>query len=303
MTVRLDDRVVIITGAGGGLGRTYALNMAKLGAKLVINDPGGAVDGQGGDSSAADKVVKEIKEMGGQAVANYDSVASMEGGTAIVKTAMDTWGRVDALVNNAGILRDKTFIKMPIEDFELVFQVHFMGTVYCTKAAWPIMLEQGYGRIVNTTSVAGLAGGFGQANYGSAKAAMTGFMHVLKLEGQKKGVLANCISPVAADTRMSGSVADPKTADLVTADHVAPAVAWLASENCNVCGEIIGAGGGYFTAVRYYRSEGVMIEGDTPPTVDQFAEQTEKLFNFDNAQPYTGTMVEWMRRMKEAGKL
>lgn len=303
MAIRFDDRVVIITGAGGGLGRSYALELAKLGAKVVVNDPGGAVDGAGGDASVADKLVAEIRANGGQAVASYDGVDTMEGAQGIINVAMNNYGRIDALVNNAGILRDKTFKNMEMADFEKVFDVHFMGSVYCTKAAWPIMLEQEYGRIVLTTSVAGLAGNFGQANYASAKAAMTGFMHVLKMEGGKKNCFANCISPVAANTRMSGPIADEKMQTLVTADYVAPAVAWLCSDKCNVSGEIVGAGGGYFTAVRYFRSPGVLVQSETPPSVDQFDAAATDIFDFSAAVEYKGTMVEYLRLMKEAGKL
>lgn len=306
MSIRFDNRVVIVTGAGGGLGRIYALNMAALGAKVVVNDPGGAVDGRGGDNSAADKVVAEIKAKGGEAVANYDSVASMPGAQAIVDTAMKAYGRVDALVNNAGILRDKSFGKMDIGDFEAVFNVHFLGSVYCTKAAWPVMTEQKFGRIVLTTSMAGLVGNFGQVNYGSAKTAMIGFMNVLKQEGAKNDIKINCVSPVAGETRMGGTVADPKMAPImpyIRAEYVSPAVEWLCSEQCDVSGEIIGASGGYYTAVRLYRSPGVLLPNETVPTVDQFAAATGELFDFAKPEPFTGTMREFVRLMQESGRV
>src|SRR5690606_5349017 len=302
MSIRFDNRVVIITGAGGGLGRTYALQLAALGARVVVNDPGGAVDGCGGDASAADKVVAEIRARGGEAVASYDSVASAAGGQAIIDTALRAYGRVDALINNAGILRDKSFGKMEMAEFEAVMQVHFMGSVYCTRAAWPVMQEQKFGRIVMTTSMAGLVGNFGQANYGAAKTAMLGFMNVLKAEGAKNNIPANCISPVAGETRMAGTVADAKVAALVTSDYVAPAVAWLCSEQCNVSGEVIGASGGYFTAVRFYRSEGVLLrDNNTVPSVDDFAAAAGQIFDFSNPVPFTGTAKEFLRRMQEAG--
>jgi NAD(P)-dependent dehydrogenase (short-subunit alcohol dehydrogenase family) len=303
MAIRLDNRVAIVTGSGGGLGRTYALHLASLGAKVVVNDPGGAVDGRGGDASVADKVVAEIKAKGGEAAASYASVATAEGGQSIVDTALKAFGRVDVLVNNAGILRDKTFAKMDLADFESVMQVHFMGSVFCTKAAWPVMMEQKYGRVVLTTSMAGLVGNFGQANYGSAKMAMVGLMNVLKQEGAKNEIKVNCISPVAGETRMAGPITDPKLMTFITADHVAPAVAWLCSDACTVSGEIVGASGGYFTAVRYYRSEGVLIPGDTPPTVDQFNDAAARIFDFSKTVPFTGTLREFMRLMQEAGKL
>jgi NAD(P)-dependent dehydrogenase (short-subunit alcohol dehydrogenase family) len=166
MTIRFDDRVAIVTGSGAGLGRSHAMLLASRGAKVVVNDPGGAVDGRGGQHAVADKVVAEIKAAGGQAVANYDSVADMKGAQNIIDTAVSTWGRCDILVNNAGILRDKAFANMSMEDFEFTMQVHFMGTVYCTKAAWPIMRKQQYGRVVVTTSGSGTVGNFGQSNYG-----------------------------------------------------------------------------------------------------------------------------------------
>jgi len=302
MGIRFDDRVAIITGSGGGLGRAYALNLASLGARVVVNDPGGAVDGRGGDASAADKVVAEIRAQGGEAVASYDSVASMAGAQGIVDTAMKAFGRVDVLVNNAGILRDKTFAKMDIADFEAVFQVHFMGSVYCTKAAWPVMQEQKYGRVVLTTSMAGLVGNFGQANYGSAKTAMVGLMNVLGQEGAKSNIRINCISPVAGETRMAGPISDDKLKPYITADHVAPAVAWLSSDQCNVSGEIVGASGGYYTAVRYFRSEGVLFPDEQPLSVDQFAEAADRIFDFSKNVPFTGTMREFIRLMQEAGK-
>src|SRR5499427_5817377 len=199
MTIRFDDRVAIVTGSGAGLGRSHAMLLASRGAKVVVNDPGGAVDGRGGQHAVADKVVAEIKAAGGEAVANYNSVGD---------TAMNTWGRCDILVNNAGILRDKAFNNMTMEDFEFAVQVHFNGTVYCTKAAWPIMRKQQYGRIVVTTSGSGTVGNFGQSNYGAAKMAVNGLINVLRLEGAKYNILSNAISP-SANTRMTESLLPP----------------------------------------------------------------------------------------------
>lgn len=305
MGIRFDDRVVIVTGSGGGLGRTYALNFAALGAKVVVNDPGGSVNGVGGDASVADKVVAEIKAKGGQAAASYDSVATESGAQGIIDTALKAFGRVDSLVNNAGILRDKTFAKMDMADFESVMQVHFMGSVFCTKAAWPVMKEQKFGRVVFTTSMAGLVGNFGQANYGSAKTAMIGLMNVLNVEGGKDNIRANCISPVASETRMGGSVADPRMQPIMkfmTAEYVSPAVEWLCSEQCDVSGAIVGASGGYFTAVRFDRSPGVLLPNDTVPTVDDFDAAKADIFNFDKPVQFTGTMREFVRLMTEAGR-
>ena len=196
MTIRFDNRVAIVTGAGNGLGRAHALLLASRGAKVVVNDPGGAVDGKGGDSAAADKVVAEIKAAGGQAVANYDSVAEARTAANIVKTAVDSFGTVDIVVNNAGILRDKTFHNMTTEDFDFVVKVHFLGTAYVTHAAWPILRAKAYGRVVVTSSNSGIYGNFGQANYGGAKLAVVGFMNALRLEGQKYNIMVNALAEI-----------------------------------------------------------------------------------------------------------
>ena len=202
MSIDFKGKVAIVTGAGGGLGRTHALELAKRGAKVVVNDLGGAMDGSGGSSEAANKVVDEIKAAGGEAIANGSSVSDKKGVENMVKETVNAFGRIDILINNAGILRDKSFKKMTLEDFELVINVHLLGSAYCTAAVWPIMSEQNYGRIVMTTSPSGLFGNFGQANYGAAKMGVVGFMNTLKIEGQKNNIRVNAIAPVAA-TRMT----------------------------------------------------------------------------------------------------
>jgi NAD(P)-dependent dehydrogenase (short-subunit alcohol dehydrogenase family) len=206
--IRFDSRVAIVTGAGGGLGRAHALELARRGAKVVVNDLGGAVDGSGGSSAAAAKVVEEIEALGGEAIANGSSVTDDAGVAHMIRQAMDAWGRIDILVANAGVLRDKSFAKMEIADFEFVLNVHLMGSVKPAKACWDIMREQNYGRIVVTTSSTGLYGNFGQTNYGAAKLGLVGFMNSLKLEGQKNNVHVNAISPVAA-TRMTENIMPP----------------------------------------------------------------------------------------------
>lgn len=202
MSIRFDGKVAIVTGAGGGLGRSHALELARRGAKVVVNDLGGDRTGAGGSSEAAKKVVEEIKALGGEAIANGSSVTDDEGVANMVKQTMDQWGRIDILINNAGILRDKSFSKMDISDFQLVVDVHLMGTVKPTKAVWEIMKEQNYGRIVVTASSTGLYGNFGQTNYGAAKLAVVGFINTLKLEGQKNNIHCNALAPVAY-TRMT----------------------------------------------------------------------------------------------------
>ncbi|HEY5007882.1 MAG TPA: SDR family NAD(P)-dependent oxidoreductase, partial [Caulobacteraceae bacterium] len=219
--IRFDGKVAIVTGAGGGLGRQHALELARRGAKVVVNDLGGAVDGSGGSSEAAQKVVAEIKAAGGEAMADGASVTDDAGVANLVKTTMDAWGRIDILIANAGILRDKSFSKMELADFQVVMDVHLMGTVKPTKAVWEIMKAQNYGRIVVTTSSTGLYGNFGQANYGAAKLSLVGFMNTIKIEGQKNNVHINAIAPVAA-TRMTENILPPQIADRLKPEYVTP---------------------------------------------------------------------------------
>jgi NAD(P)-dependent dehydrogenase (short-subunit alcohol dehydrogenase family) len=237
-----DGRVAIITGAGGGLGRSHALELAKRGALVVVNDLGGAVDGTGGSDTAAQKVVDEIKAAGGEAVPNYDSVATPDGGRAIVQTALDAFGKVDIIINNAGILRDASFKNMTSENLDPVIDVHLRGAFHVTQPAWEHMRSQGYGRIVNTSSGAGVFGNFGQTNYGAAKMGLVGFTRVLAVEGAKSNIKANAIAPVAK-TRMTEDILGP-IADKLGPEHVTPVVTYLAHESCDVSGEVYSVGGG-----------------------------------------------------------
>ncbi|MEN8185014.1 MAG: SDR family oxidoreductase [Myxococcota bacterium] len=251
--IRFDGRAAVITGAGGGLGKTYALALAARGAQVVVNDLGGSSDGTGSGSSMADDTVKEIVEAGGQAVANYDSVSTPEGGEAIVKAALDAFGRVDIVINNAGILRDKTFAKLPPEDLEAVLDVHLKGAFFVSQPAFRKMKEQGFGRFVFTSSAAGLLGNFGQANYGAAKMGLVGLSSVLAIEGAKYEIKSNVIAPIA-NTRMTQELLGPM-ADLLAPQCVTPLVAYLVSEQCDLTHEIFSVGGG-----RYAR----MFVGVTP---------------------------------------
>ena len=208
MSIRYDDKVAIVTGAGQGLGRSHAIELAKRGAKVVINDLGGSKDGSGGSSEAALSVVAEIEAMGGEAIANGANVADYDAVEAMVKQTMDKWGRIDILVNNAGILRDKSFIKASLDDFKLVVDVHLMGTVNCTKACWGIMRDQGYGRVVVTTSSSGLYGNFGQSNYGAAKMGVIGLMNTLAQEGAKYDIRVNALAPTAGTRMTEGLIPD-----------------------------------------------------------------------------------------------
>ncbi|WP_333807116.1 SDR family NAD(P)-dependent oxidoreductase [Phenylobacterium sp.] len=255
--IRFDGKVAIVTGAGGGLGRQHALELARRGAKVVVNDLGGSVDGSGGSSAAAEAVVAEIKAFGGEAIANGSSVTDDAGVANMVKQAMDAWGRIDILVANAGILRDKSFSKMEMSDFEAVMNVHVMGTVKPAKAVWEIMKAQNYGRILVTTSSTGLYGNFGQANYGAAKLALIGFMNTMKLEGQKNNIHVNAISPVAA-TRMTENLMPAEVLEKLKPEYVTPAVVYLVSEEAPT-GVILTAGAGAFAQARIYETEGVYL--------------------------------------------
>ena len=255
--IRFDGKVAIVTGAGGGRGRLHALELARRGAKVVVNDLGGSVDGSGGSSEAATKVVEEIKAFGGEALANGSSVTDDAGVAHMVQQAIDAWGRVDILIANAGILRDRTLSKMALADFEAVMQVHVWGTFKPIKAVWDIMKAQGYGRIVVTTSSSGLYGNFGQSNYGAAKMAIVGLMNTLKLEGQKNNVHINAISPVAA-TRMTEGLMPPEILAKLKPEYVTPGVVYLASDEAPT-GAILAAGAGVFALSRIYEAEGVYL--------------------------------------------
>ena len=256
--IRFDGQVAIVTGAGGGLGRQHALELARRGAKVVVNDLGGSVDGSGGGSDAANKVVEEIKALGGEAIANGSSVTDDAGVARMVKDAMDAWGRIDILIANAGILRDKSFAKMELGDFQVVVDVHLMGTVKPAKAVWEIMRAQNYGRIVVTTSSTGLYGNFGQSNYGAAKLGLVGFMNSLKLEGQKNNIHVNAISPVAA-TRMTENLGMPAEALAnLKPEFVTPGVVFLCSEDAPT-GTVLTAGAGAFAVSRIVETEGAYL--------------------------------------------
>ena len=242
--IRFDGKVAVVTGAGGGLGKTYAVQLASRGAKVVVNDLGGATDGTGGSTSMADQTVKEINEAGGEAVANYDSVATPEGGEGIIQSAVDSFGRIDAVINNAGILRDKTFAKLEPENLDAVVAVHMKGAFYVTQPAFRRMKEQNYGRIVFVSSNAGLLGNFGQTNYGAAKASMAGLANVLALEGAKYNIKCNVLAPIAR-TRMTEDLLG-ELIDALDPNCVTPLVTYLASEDCEYTANIWSAGGGRY---------------------------------------------------------
>ena len=261
MAIRFDDQVVIVTGSGNGLGKSHVLEFARRGARVVVNDLGGARDGSGGSSEAAQAVVEEIVGSGGEAIANDANVAEYDQVEAIVAEAIDKWGRVDVLVNNAGILRDKTFAKMALADFQMVMDVHLKGSVNCTKAVWEHMRGRQYGRILMTTSSTGLYGNFGQSNYGSAKMALVGLMNTLGLEGHKYGIKVNALSPIAA-TRMTEDVIPEKLLGLLHPEAVTPAVIFMCSEDAP-SRQIIAAGAGGFAKVTIQETPGVFLKPDS----------------------------------------
>ena len=259
--LRFDGRVAIITGAGGGLGRAHALELARRGAHILVNDLGGALDGSGSSQSAADRVVDEITALGGVAAPNHDNVATAQGGQAIVQAALDAFGRVDVLINNAGILRDKAFHTMDEAMIHSVIDVHLMGALYVSQPAYRLMRQQGYGRIVNTSSASGLFGNFGQANYGAAKAGLAGLTRVLALEGASRGIKDNAIAPIAA-TRMTQDILGDLAAR-VSPESVSPLVAYLAHEQCSVNGHVYSVAGGRIARIFVAETHGVVLTENT----------------------------------------
>jgi NAD(P)-dependent dehydrogenase (short-subunit alcohol dehydrogenase family) len=281
MSISFTGKTAIVTGAGGGLGRQHALELARRGAAVVVNDLGGSVDGSGGSSAAADSVVAEIVAAGGKAIANGSSVSDPKGVDKLVKQTLDAFGRIDILINNAGILRDKSFKKMELDDFRIVIDVHLLGSAYCTKAVWPIMLEQNYGRIVMTTSPSGLFGNFGQANYGAAKLGVVGLMNTLKIEGAKNNVKINALAPVAA-TRMTESLIPKDRLDKLGPELVTPGVVYLCSEQAPT-GVILQAVGGRFNVAEIVENAWVDLSEDC--TVETVADNWAKISDLSAAKP------------------
>jgi len=285
--IRFDGQVAIITGAGGGLGRVYALELAKRGAKIVVNDLGSTRDGSGGGSATpAQKVVDEITAAGGEAVANYDSVATPEGGENIVKAAINAFGRVDILINNAGILRDKSFIKMDAENWKIVLDVHLNGAYHVSKPAFKVMRENGYGRIVMTTSAAGLYGNFGQTNYSSAKMGLVGLMNALKLEGKKYNINVNTVAPLAA-SRLTEDILPPELFEKMKPEFVCPLVVYLSSNKCAVTGNIYNAGMGFFNRAAVITGPGTTIgSAEKPPVIEDIMEKHDTIASLKNGKFY-----------------
>ncbi len=286
--IRFDGRVAIVTGAGAGLGRVYALELAKRGARVVVNDLGGARDGSGkGSKNPADQVVEEIEALGGEAVSNYDSVTSVAGGDNIVRTALDAFGTVDILINNAGILRDKTFLKMEPQSWQAVLDVHLNGAYNVSRPAFGVMKAKGYGRILMTTSAAGLYGNFGQTNYSAAKMGLVGLMNTLKLEGQKYNIKVNTIAPVAA-SRLTADILPPDFIDKLEPELVAPMALYLVSEQCPVSGNIYNVGMGCFNRAAIVTGPGIVVGdiGREIPDPEQLLAQWENVTTLKGAREY-----------------
>ncbi len=298
---RCDNRVAIITGAGGGLGKAYALVLAGRGAKVVVNDLGGGRHGDGSDSAPADNVVAEIKAAGGEAVANYDSV---ENGERIVQAALDHFGRVDIVINNAGILRDVSFHKMTDEDWELIYRVHLLGAYKVTHAAWPYLRDQHYGRVIMTTSAAGLYGNFGQANYSAMKLGLLGFANTLAVEGQKRNVHVNTIAPVAG-SRLTETILSPELVAALKPEYVAPLVAYLCHESCAETGGLFEVGAGWMARLRWQRTKGAAFPLRQPLTPEAIAEKWATVCDFtdaDNPATVQDSTIPVMANLKSIHK-
>jgi NAD(P)-dependent dehydrogenase (short-subunit alcohol dehydrogenase family) len=283
--IRYDGRVALVTGGGRGLGRSHATFLASRGAMVVVNDTGGELDGSGKGDEVADAVVGEIRGAGGEAVADYHDVATHAGAEAAVATTLDAYGKVDIVVNNAGILRDRTMAKVTADDFDAVVAGHLGSSAYVTRAAWPTMREQEYGRVVFTTSAAGLYGNFGQANYAAAKMALVGLMNTLALEGASKNVKVNTLAPVAA-TRMTQPLMPDDLLAAMVASYVTPVVAWFCAEECTASGAVVEAGAGHFALVRVMEGAGYTFPDPAAVTPDDIASHWEEISDLSSAQPF-----------------
>ena len=300
--IRFDNRVALVTGAGTGLGREYALLLAARGARVVVNDVGGNVAGDGGSAAPAESVVQEIRAAGGQAIANCDSVADPDGASRMVEAAVREWGRIDILINNAGIMREAPLDVLALDAIEKIVAVNLMGTLYCTRAALPAMREQGYGRLVLTSSGAGLTGLKGQSVYGAATTAMLGLMNCMRFDLEGTGVFVNTVAPSAA-TRMSQGILQEKLARNMHPALVAPLVVWLASEQCPDTGQLLTATAGCYFKVALYKSQGVQFDPAAPVTLEMVDSAWSRIIATEGVEPYRGTLASLERNLRKLGLL
>ena len=304
--IRFDGRVAIVTGAGGGLGRAHALLLASRGAKVVVNDLGGTRDGTGASHNMADLVVQEIRNAGGEAVANYDGVDTLAGGEAIVRTAVDAFGKVDIVINNAGILRDRAFHNLTEEDWDRVLAVHLKGAFNVTQPAFRVMRQNSYGRVVLTSSASGIYGNFGQSNYAAAKMALIGLMNVLELEGARYNIKVNTIAPVAA-SRLTVDVLPPPILERMKPELVSPLVAYLSSEECQESGSIFTVGGGYISRIAIIEGNGVFLDSEREVTIEAVRRSFLQVKDMAGAREFADLNDEittrvFSRIMKEAAE-
>jgi NAD(P)-dependent dehydrogenase (short-subunit alcohol dehydrogenase family) len=297
--ITFDGRVAVVTGAGGGLGRGYALELARRGARVVVNDLGGAVDGSGASRQAADVVVEEVEAAGGEAVANYNSVSTRDGGAAIIQAAVDAFGTVDIVVNNAGILRDKSFANMTLDEVDAVLDVHLKGAFYVSHPAFKVMKEKGYGRFVHTSSASGIFGNFGQANYGAAKAGLVGLSNVLAIEGEKYGIKSNAIAPTAK-TRMTEELLGP-FAEMFDPDQVTPMVVYLCSEASDYTHQVFSVGGGRYARVFIGTNSGWFAGQGKVPSVEELADNMDTVRDISEYEIPMNNNDELMMLAKIAG--
>jgi len=293
---RLQDKVAIVTGGGRGIGRGEALALAAEGAKVVVNDFGGSAGGTAGAEGPADEVVAEIKKMGGDAVANYDNVADFASGDRMVQQALSAFGRLDIVINNAGILRDKTFAKLAPQDLEIVLDVHLKGAFFVSQPAFRVMKDNGYGRFVFTASAAGIFGNFGQTNYGAAKMGLVGLSNVLAQEGAKYNIKANTIAPLAA-SRLTADIMPPPILEKMTPELVSPMVVYLCWEECQESGSVFTAGGGYFGRAAMVEGKGTYIDSDGPATLEQIRDNLAKIRDMSGAEEFANANAEGMARV------
>ena len=297
--IRFDGRVAVITGAAGSLGTTYCVDLAARGAAVIVNDIGAASDGTGSSSSAAQELADKINAKGGRAIANQDDIATRDGAARVIQAAFDNFGSIDILINNAGIMRDKVFKKMSLDDFEAVLQLNLLGATYTCHSAFPHMIKQNYGRILMTTSASGLYGVFGAANYAAAKMALLGLTNTLSLEGQRHNINVNSLAPVAASRLLQGFVDNARMMNKFNPEAVTPMAVYLCSEHCDVSGETLVAGGGYFSRVVVHEGQGFVVDQNQPLTAETVAENYHRIAGTSEVNTFPDSLAAVQHIVKQ----